>query len=66
MKVNFFEEILPQVTTAVEFHHKKKKQSAMIKAKDILNKLTQVAIFQWKKIEIQTIIASFMSLGYVI
>jgi hypothetical protein len=38
----------------------------MIKAKDILNKLTQVAIFQWKKIEIQTIIASFMSLGYVI
>jgi hypothetical protein len=46
MKVNFFEEILPQVTTAVEFHHKKKKQSAMIKAKDILNKLTQVAIFQ--------------------
>jgi hypothetical protein len=51
------------VTTTVEFQHKKKR-SAMIKAKDIFGKNDPSCHSSMKKNEIQTIIASFMSLGY--
>jgi hypothetical protein len=50
MKVNFFEEILPQVTTAVEFHRqKRKRKSAMIKAKDIFGKTEPSCHISMKK-----------------
>jgi hypothetical protein len=51
------------VTTTVEFHHKKK-GSAMIKPKDVFGKNEPSCHISMKKNETQTIIASFMSLGY--